>query len=53
MAWTPLENKAPLYVTGRELLPGHVNHNSIGLRQRYITAAYMDSRERQVRADSR
>lgn len=53
VAWVPLENNAPLFVTGRELLPGHVNHEPIGLRQRYTTAAYMDSRQRQVRADYR
>lgn len=39
--------------TGRELLPGHVNHNNIGLRQKYITAAYFDSRERKIQSNKR
>lgn len=53
--WTPLESfgggNAPTVVTGREALPGHSNHNPIGLRAKYINAAYMDSRERRIVAD--
>jgi hypothetical protein len=46
--WADMNPNAQLYVTGRELLPGVVNHNSIGLRQKFITAAYVDSRERHI-----
>lgn len=53
--WTPQEafggGNAPTVVTGREALPGHSNHNPIGLRAKYINAAYMDSRERRIVAD--
>jgi hypothetical protein len=51
--WADMSPQAQLLVTGRELLPGHVNHNAIGLRQKYITAAYFDSRERKIRANLR
>ena len=51
--WAPLNPNASLFVTGRELLAGHVNHNPIGLRQKYITSAYFDSRERRLSANKR
>jgi len=51
--WDPIGSKAPTLTTGREALPGHVNHNSIGLRQNFINAAYLDSRERRIVADKR
>jgi hypothetical protein len=51
--WADMSPQAKLLVTGRELLPGHVNHNAIALRQKYISAAYMDSRERKIKADKR
>lgn len=44
---------ASTIVTGRELLAGHVNHNPIGLRQKYITASYFDSRERHIVSNRR
>lgn len=49
--WQPLPEGAPEYVTSRELLPGHSNHNPIPLRAKFTTAAYLDSRERTLRAD--
>lgn len=36
--------------TGREALPGHINHNPISTRAKYITADYVDSRERKLRS---
>lgn len=51
--WVDLNPNAALYVTGREAIPGHVNHNEISTRQKYITAAYTDSRERHIRANKR
>ena len=52
--WVPLESfggmNAPTVVTGREALPGHSNHNTIDVRAKYINAAYMDSRQRQITA---
>lgn len=51
--WGDMNPQAQQVVTGRELLPGHVNHNSIGLRQKYISAAYFDSRERKIVANQR
>lgn len=36
--------------TGREALPGHVNHNPIATRAKYITPDYVDSRERKLRS---
>ena len=51
--WQPLDPKASTFVTGREALPGHINHNTIGVRQNYMTAQYVDSRERHIVANSR
>ena len=51
--WRPLGTKAPTQVTGREALPGHVNYNPINVRQQYITADYLDSRERKITAPYR
>jgi hypothetical protein len=36
--------------TGREALPGHINQNAINPRAKYITADYLDSRERKLRS---
>ena len=36
--------------TGREALPGHVNQNPINTRAKFITADYLDSRERKLRS---
>ena len=36
--------------TGREALPGHVNQSPINTRAKYITADYLDSRERKLRS---
>lgn len=56
--WVPLSQEAagtgvanPTEITtGREALPGHINHNPIDTRQKYITADYLDSRERKLRS---
>ena len=39
--------------TGREALPGHINHNPIATRAKYIDAAYVDSRQRKLYARNR
>ena len=56
VTWATLESlgaqNAPLYVTGRELLQPMTNHNPIGLRQRYLDALYMDTRERHIVANN-
>lgn len=44
---------ADTWITGRELLGRHANHNEIGLRQRYIDAMYVDSREKKLVANKR
>jgi hypothetical protein len=36
--------------TGREALPGHVNHNPIDNRAKYVNPDYVDSRERKLRS---
>lgn len=56
--WVPLAQEAagtgvtnPVSITtGREALPGHVNHNPINVRAKYITADYLDSRERKLQS---
>jgi len=56
VAWATLESlgaqNAPVFVTGRELLQPITNHNPIGLRQRYLDALYMDTRERRILANN-
>lgn len=44
---------ADTWITGRELLGSHANHETIGLRQRYINAAYVDSREKKLTSEGR
>jgi hypothetical protein len=44
---------ADTWITGRELLGTHVNTNQIGLRQKYITAMYLDSREKKLVSNAR
>lgn len=39
--------------TGREALPGHINHNPIATRAKFIDAAYFDSRQRKLYARNR
>lgn len=57
--FTPLLNYVSMvpgantWVTGRELLGSHVNHETIGNRQRYIDAMYIDSREKILTSDGR
>ena len=36
--------------TGREALPGHVNQSPIANRAKFITADYLDSRDRRLRS---
>ena len=57
--YTPLMNfvqmpvGADTWYTGNEMLSGHTNHNSIGLRQRFIEAMYMDSRRKKLVSNTR
>ena len=57
--FTPLLNYvnmipgANTWITGRELLGTHVDHSTIGNRQRYINAMYVDSREKKLTSDGR
>lgn len=57
--YTPLMNfvnmpvGADTWYVGNEMLAGHVNHNSIGLRQRFIEAMYMDSRRKKLVSEQR
>jgi len=44
---------ADTWNTGRELLGTHVNHETIGLRQRYINAMYVDSRHKKLTSEGR
>jgi len=41
------------YYTGNEMLGSHVNHNSIGLRQRFIDATYVDMRRKKLVSSAR
>jgi hypothetical protein len=57
--FTPLLNYVAMvpgannWILGRELLGTHVNHETIGNRQRYINAMYVDSREKRLTSDGR
>lgn len=53
VTWEPLDPMAATVVTGREALPGHANFNTLGVRQMYTNADYVDSRERQLKARNR
>ena len=59
VVYTPLMNfvnmpaGADTYYTGNEMLAGHTNHNSIGNRQRFIEATYMDSRRKKLVSNER
>lgn len=44
---------ADTFITARELVGSHANHNDIGLRQRYINAIYVDTREKKLVSNKR
>jgi len=48
-----MEPGADTWITGRELLGTHTNYNTIGNRQRYIDAMFVDSREKKLVSDGR
>jgi len=57
--YTPLVNYVSMpqgadnYYTGAEMLGTHVNHESIGLRQRFINAMYVDARRKKLVSNAR
>lgn len=57
--YTPLHNYiampqgADTWYTGREMLGNHVNIDSIGLRQRWLDAMYIDSRTKKLVSNAR
>ena len=53
MNFVRMEQGADTYYTGNEILPSHVNHNSIGNRQRFIEAMYVDSRRKKLVSNER
>lgn len=51
--WVSMPPGADTWYTGRELLGSHVNHNTIGDRQRYINAMYVDMRYKKLVSQGR
>lgn len=48
-----MPNGADTWYTGSELLGAHVNHENIGLRQRFLDAMYVDMRRKKLTSNAR
>ena len=53
MNYVAMPNGANTWYTGNEILGWHVNHNEIGVRQRFIDAMYVDMRRKKLQAAKR
>jgi len=53
MNYVAMPNGADTFYTGNEVLRGHVNHNAVGLRQRFLDAMYVDTRRKKLESAQR